>query len=605
MRTSGAMVAVFALTLASCRACKNEHPFVPYSIDGETPPPTAEAGEDVAPSPEARSYADASAVVAPPGAARWTLDGLTLVAPEGKVFVIGLTGDFDDDGKLDAITVVKSASGPDAGEAWFYRGIASGVAPGVLAGLQHEVAADPSCSPEPTLARIGPHSVLFEVRVVCAERTTRGTRRWFGIVDLQWGAATTYQSVVIDPDDAPKLTIDAERWDFDHDGQDDLLLRVTLEGGGPPFEPGPKVGAVVRWLDRRGLSRERDEPEGSLHAIAAAAMAHANKPKEAASVPALVRQARALFVALCTEGRHRRIYLAEVQCGTTHALEELALAETRAYVTMGDPLRAASALDLAVVPPSTKTPARITEAQGWIEKMAPPAQATVLRAVAAIPRSERGRTPSWGALAFEASGKLLVRTPAGVARVDPQLGDESAANGVTTWPSEVLSADGGRRLIDAYDPCDEFALRATIVATAGNDAKDVLLPIEPTVGSRCQGARGIPARAVPIAWGPLGLELVVGGFPVLVSPDLSRAVPLDQPLGQPVTPGAPRSPDGRTLVMPVTEGILVMGARARLLRAKELEGAYGELYDCAVSDDAARVACARGGRAFVGIWPSP
>jgi hypothetical protein len=59
------------------------------------------------------------------------------------------------------------------------------------------------------------------------------------------------------------------------------------------------------------------------------------------------------------------------------------------------------------------------------------------------------------------------------------------------------------------------------------------------------------------------------------------------------------------MVVPVTEGILVMGAKSRLLRAKELEGAYGELYECAVSDDAARVACARGGRGFVGIWPPP
>jgi hypothetical protein len=217
----------------------------------------------------------------------------------------------------------------------------------------------------------------------------------------------------------------------------------------------------------------------------------------------------------------------------------------------------------------------------------------------------RDRTPSWGALAFEPSGKLLVRTPAGVARVDPLTGDETEASGVAAWPAEVVSPDGARRLIDAYDPCDAFALRATIVATGGNDAKDVLLPIEPRLGARCQGARGAPVHAVPIAWGPLGLELVVAGFPVLVSPDLAHAVPLEQPLGQPVTPGSPRSPDGRTLVVPVPEGLLVSGARARLLRAKELEGAYGELYDCTVSDDAARVACARGGRAFVGVWPAP
>jgi hypothetical protein len=107
---------------------------------------------------------------------------------------------------------------------------------------------------------------------------------------------------------------------------------------------------------------------------------------------------------------------------------------------------------------------------------------------------------------------------------------------------------------------------------------------------------------LPVAWGALGLEVIAAGFPALVAPDLLRAAPLAQPLGQPVTSGAPRSPDGKTLVVPTTEGILVVGSRARLLRAKELEGAYGELYDCVVSNDASRVACVRGGRAFVGIW---
>jgi hypothetical protein len=153
-----------------------------------------------------------------------------------------------------------------------------------------------------------------------------------------------------------------------------------------------------------------------------------------------------------------------------------------------------------------------------------------------------------------------------------------------------------------FDPCDGFALRATVTRAAGVDATDVLLPVAPRAGTRCDGARGVPVRVLPVAWGALGLEVVVAGFPVLVAPDLSRAEPLAQPLGQPVTRGAPRSPDGKTLAVPTTEGILVLGARARLLRAKELDGAYGELYDCVVSDDAARVACVRGGRAFVGIW---
>jgi hypothetical protein len=610
MRTRGAIVAGLALSLASCRACKNEHPFVPYSIDGETPPGVPDAGEEAAVSPEAGSYADAGAFVAPPDATRWTLDGLALAAPPGKVFALGMTGDFDGDGRTDAVVIVRGAGGPDLGELWLYRGSAPGVAPGVLAGGPSPVALEPSCSPERRLSRVGAHSVLFEVKAMCAEHASPRPERWFGIFDLGGTPALRTSGTIVDPDVAPKLTVDAERRDLDQDGLDDLLFRVTLEGGGPPFEPGPKVSLVIKWLDKRtGWSREADEPEASLHAVASTAMAHAKLPKDAASVPLLVHQARALYVAVCTEGKAPRIQgLVNghgVQCGTIRALEDLALAEARAYATLGDPLRAASALDRAGIAPSPKPPARLTEAEGWIEKIAPPAQATVLRAVMALPRSERGRSPSWGALAFEPSGKLLVRTPAGVARVDPATGDETDAGGVAAWSSEVLSSDGARRLIDAYDPCDALALRLTIVATGGNDARDVALPIDPAVGARCQGVRGVPVHAVPTAWGPLGLEAVVGGFPVLLSPDLSHAIPLVSSLGQPVTPGAPRSPDGRTLVVSVREGILVMGARARLLRAKELEGAYGELYDCAVSDDGARVACARGGRAFVGVWPGP
>jgi hypothetical protein len=55
-------------------------------------------------------------------------------------------------------------------------------------------------------------------------------------------------------------------------------------------------------------------------------------------------------------------------------------------------------------------------------------------------------------------------------------------------------------------------------------------------------------------------------------------------------------------VTPTSLGLLVHGARSRLFRAPELEGGYLDVRDCAVSDDAARVACVRGGRAFVGIW---
>jgi hypothetical protein len=159
--------------------------------------------------------------------------------------------------------------------------------------------------------------------------------------------------------------------------------------------------------------------------------------------------------------------------------------------------------------------------------------------------------------------------------------------------------------MDSYDACDGLALHATFGAGEGAQVRDVALPVPPSPGAKCEhpGARGEPAPTLPVAWGPRGLEAIVAGEPVLIAPDLSRATPSLAPLDQPVTLGAPRSPSGKVSVVPTSMGILVRGTRSRLLRAKELDGGYVELRDCAVSDDGARVACVRGGRAFVGVWP--
>jgi hypothetical protein len=162
------------------------------------------------------------------------------------------------------------------------------------------------------------------------------------------------------------------------------------------------------------------------------------------------------------------------------------------------------------------------------------------------------------------------------------------------------------RWIETYDPCDGMALRASFAPSSGDDLHDVALPVAPPLGNRCSGSRGAPARAQPIAWGPRGLEAVVEDELLLVASDLSVATLLPAPLDSPAVPGAPRSPDGRSMVLATSNGLIVRGStRSRLLRATELDGSYGQLRDCAVSNDGTHLACVRADKAWVGTWDAP
>jgi hypothetical protein len=618
-----ATLVALAVTTSGCKSCKDDHPYVPYSIDEGGVPSNAAPIDAAVADEDAGAFHAREAIAAPKGATRWPLDGFDLAAPADRVFTLGLTGDFDGDGVIDAAALVSPTSadpdaGPRAAELVLYRGVKGGlVAAGQTIASPPPLAFPATCTAKNRLAQTGKHTLLFETGASCPNDTQLTASRYVAAVVVGADAKTHFRATLLDPPNAPLLSLDVDGADRDGDGLDDVTLRVTIEGGSPPFEPGPRVSATVRWFDRSaGMSRDPGEPEASLRALASIAAVRAPKAKDAPSVPRFVEQVRALHRALCVEGGSPRVVdllnAPALQCGgASKGLEEAGLAEVRAYAVSGDAQRAIAALDRAQLAPATHTASRTTDAQAWIAQLAPIVPTpSVLRATGAVPQIERGRGPSWGALAFEASGKLLVRTAAGVVRMDPAQGDEAAAEDVTTWRAGVVSPDGAYRWIEAYDACDGVALHATFAPTANGDARDVALPIAPPLGAHCtqahdgsdHAARGDPAPTLAVAWGTRGLEAVVAGEPILVSPDLVRATPSQSSLDQPTTLGSPRSPNGRVLVTSTTMGLLVRGAHSRLFRARELEGGYLDVRDCTVSDDASRVACVRGGRAFVGIW---
>jgi hypothetical protein len=613
---AAALLAVLLAT-TGCRGCHDGHPYVPYAVGSAPPIPSLPVGgppaatTSVTPEAGRWAFADDPAVLAPPGLTEWPIDGVVLQAPEGRVFVAALVRDFDGDGAKDAFAIARGGDGGDPDELLYYRGRANAeVLEEPKAFAAQGISRDSTCGPVNRLAAVGGRSVLVELGTQCSVHASSTPNRWVAVVSAGREPSVRLAVTVADPPGAATLSVDGETADRDGDGLDDVALRVAIEGGGLPAEAVSRVTAIFAWLDRpAGLSRDVAATEGSFAALAATATAHAARAKEASAVPAFAAQVRALWRAACADGGSPRVTgvagRGPIACGVGRALESVGLAEVRAYAATGDSLRAALALDRAERLVAPRTASRASEALRWIAQIAPVATALALRSVAAVPVVGAGHEPAWGSLAFEPSGRLLVRTRAGVVRVDPDAGDEAAADGIADWKSAVTSPDGSVRWIESYDPCDGLPLRATFAQSGGDDLRDVALHVAPSLGDRCVGSRGALARTVPIAWGPAGIEAIVEGEPVLVSSDLTHASPLGALLGQPTTPGAPRSPDGSMLVIATSAGLLVHGpAGARLLRAPELDGTYGDQHDCVVSNGATHVACVRGGKAWVGTWAS-
>ncbi len=598
--------------LGGCKGCKNDHPYVPYAITDDAG--DAEAALDASEEASAISPHEQSATQAPANATKWTLQGrdgasVTLVAPAGMVFELGVVRDFDGDGKNDAAAIARQAGQEnDLGALLYYHADASGLlAPVVVAASPSLAPAGAACTAKRRMSAIGRHSLYVELGAACTAPSSKDPSRQISVWTLRSAPRVHLSAQVIDPPGAPKLSFAVDASDADGDGLDDVLLHASVEGGDAPFEPLPRADATIRWFDRpAGMSRDPDGPDGSLRVFASGLAMRAAKAKDAPQVLAQARAVRVLWSALCGDGRAPRVVHlfggAPITCGASRALEEAGLAEARAHAALSDPLGAIVSLDRAQLPPATKTAQRTKDAEGWIAQLAPITQATSVRAIAAVPQSSRSTTPAWGALAFEPSGKLLVRTAAGVVRVDPEQGDETDASDQKTWGESVVSPDGSQKFTEAFEPCDGASLHATFVATDATapDVTDLLLPIASHTLSRCANAKGTAAPVVPLAAGNAGLEVIIAGEPILVT--AGHASLLRAALGQATPHGSARSPDGKTFAYATSLGVLVQGTKSRVMRHTTLDGTYGEQRDCTTSDDGTRVACVRAGKAWVAIF---
>jgi hypothetical protein len=631
-----AFVSVAALTLAAgaCSgSCKRGTPYVPFLDDAggvdaaETAVATVEAGVDAGKKP---GFQAIHASLAPANTTQWTLEGLSFAAPANHVILAALAHDLDGNGQRDVAAYVQPPAG-GGGQLVFYRGDAKGLAaPVAVSGPSG--GADLSF-PSPCVARVamtlvGPRTLALDLRPSCGEAAP-APRRYVLAAFSGLTPSVRFAVKLAEPPTGWSLALDTEAIDRDGDGVDDPTISFALEGTGAPFDGNERAVARLRFWDRpAGFSRDRTEPEASFQQLAAQATQRAAKKGTAAGVSPLVRRLRILHAALCTESGGAWIEVGGergVACNHSRALEDAGAAEVKADLALGDPLSAIAARERVGQGPVTRTAKTRSDVDKAILGALSSVWTTFHELKSTPPSTPSKGAPAWGALAFDKSGNLLVRTSIGVSQFAfPAL--EEADSDAASWPWEVTLPGKDARLGAVVDACDAPYLAARV---AGHDVPTgsalLPLPLLPIFGAgRCGDGRGASAVTTPVAWGAQGLFAIVDGQPVLIPSEVAgigggRATgALPSPGGKVDGAwvwGSPRAPTGGYVIVPTRFGVLrrdesTNTTTAVLLRAKELEGLYTQLRECAVSSDGQRVACVREAKIVVldgstGAAPAP
>lgn len=638
---------------AGCDGCPGGKPYTPYTLtdaapigsaapsggaSGEAPTSAgasssasdAGAPSDASAPPSAPTFAAIPAEAAPGDGKVWSAPpDIDAKAPVGRAFSLGLLLDVDGDGKRDLVAWTQAPDGL-RGELRFIAGGASGEGQ-TIAALPGDLSTK-ACSPRAALAQVGPRSIAFDFTPQCppAQRATR----WVALVRLGnqgEGAAKRAPELGLEirlaaPPSGESLDILVDGSDRDGDGRDDIAAKITLSGGLRPFSGAvgpypslPQASAVVAFLDRpTGLSRDPSEPSASLSAAIVGVLADAKKRETAGKVAPAVHQIRRLRSMICDEGGKALVTTSAgpVVCDDTRDVEGASIALATAAATKGDPARALAAIGRLDARGSSAplSDARKREIIKILGKAAPLVSYQLAHRSAAAPKVE---PLGWSPLAFEEGGDLLVRTGEGVTRVERATFAEAPAD-VAAWPSTLVSEGSGGAgdawvLAGVEQRCDAPTLVA-LVEDAGAKGEpserrtSIALPILTPInargmpsGGRCSAIASVPVTPIA-ATGDLGLVFSIGSEIVGLKRQRGAAVvslvpsPLDATAAGAAQKGAARSPDGATIALPTSRGLLVItGTSARLWSGPEMEQALG----CVPSSGGGRVACVSGGAALI------
>jgi hypothetical protein len=575
--------------LPACDGCQGKKPYTPYTLsdapDGSSsaaaPAVPADAG---APAP---AFTAIPATAAPNEGKSWPLEGGAAEPPPGHTFVDGLVFDADGDGKPDLLAWSRAPDGL-RGEIWFAPGKAPAEGRAVVA-LPADLAS-PGCNPTTALARIGAGMASFDFDPRCAGRAREKSARWIAVFRAKSGGAPELglELRVAPLAEGETLAIALDGRDRDGDGRGDVTAAITLSGAPKPLPSGGSAQATLAYFDRpAGLSRDPSEPETSLKAIASALVADGRKKTTSPRVAGNAASARRLLALLCEDlGKPALTTTAgPIRCGETRIVEDSAIAEIEAQLNLGDPLGALAAL--------SRLEAKRRDVDALVAKTIPSISGKLVRTTAASPAVEP--PPSFGPIAFNSAGDLLVRTSNRVVRVDHGSFEESPVDAALEWPKRLAWPAGDAptwTLTSIEERCDVPTLLAHF--EAATSTLDVPLPV-PTA-ARCTAQRLPAAMLGPSTQGDL---VVVRGeilaIPREAAPHPAVAEQLALPSGSPVPLGAARSPDGNAVAIPTSRGVAVAllkgqsrNASVRFWTSPLTDNATA----CVPNNNADRIACA-------------
>lgn len=627
-----APLALLAAALGGCDGCPGSKPYTPYTMtdqpgpDGGRGAGGASTADTDAAAPDAGatpSFEPILGTSAPGDGKVWAIHpGVEVAAPAGRIFRVGLILDADGDGKQDLLAWAQAPDGL-RGELLFASGAEPGSTRTVVA-LPSDVSAR-GCSAKTSIAQVGPRSAALDFALNCSASAKQPASRWVAVARFGGAGATppkppelALEIRVGELAQGEDISVSIDTRDRDADGRDDIAAKLTLTGTFRPFSGAvgpfptvPAVSASVAFLDRpAGLSRDPSEPEASLGAFVLEQdlLASAKKKDSAGRVSAAVHQIRRFRSLVCEESGRASVTTSAgpIPCGDPSSLADASIAETAAAFTLGDPARALAAVGRLDALPNLGD-ARKREILKLLGRGAPFAKVDVVHRAAAVPAVSSGL--GYSPLAFDAGGDLLVRTADGVTRIDRTSFAETPAS-MAAWPDKLVA--GSFALVRVEQRCDSPTLIAVFEDTEGSAASRAESPLPlfapvtarglPGYG-RCMPVANIPVT--PVGWVP-ELGLVIGVGPDLVAvkkqpeatvvslPKLPLPAPLD--VGS-VPAGAARSPDGATIAVPTSRGLLVApaGGAAKLWQGKEIDQASA----CVPSPGGARVACVGGGAALI------